>query len=102
MQHLLRREPSWRLGLIHIQCSRCGRDLDWAQPAFLAAHPSPRCWDCPQVEPPPQLPIRAHAEVIRVEAEVIPAEAEVLEIEAPSPVNLAFEAAVAEAEAVER
>jgi hypothetical protein len=37
---------SWKTGLIHIYCSECGRDLDWAQPEFVKVHPAPLCWKC--------------------------------------------------------
>lgn len=36
----------WKIGLIRIWCSRCGRHLDWAERAFLAAHPEPVCGPC--------------------------------------------------------
>jgi hypothetical protein len=75
------RTPAWRAGLVHIHCTGCGRDLDWAQPEFVAAHPEPRCWNCPQPAPPA----------------VVHAEAEVLQV-ALEPANEAFLVAVAEAE----
>jgi hypothetical protein len=33
-------------GLIPINCAECGRDLDRAQPEFLAKHPNPKCYRC--------------------------------------------------------
>lgn len=37
---------SWQRGLIHIWCTTCGRDLDWAQQAFVDRHPNPMCGSC--------------------------------------------------------
>jgi hypothetical protein len=51
--------------LVHIWCTTCGRDLDWAQPEFVAAHPEHRCAGCP--EPVPPAAIHATAEVISSE-----------------------------------
>ena len=113
---LFRRRPSWRTGLVHIWCASCGRDLDWAQPKFVASHPEPRCWPCQLAasQEPPQEPLKATAEVIwptpaviRPEPAIVRATAEVLRvdpltIEKPQPFNPAFEAAVAEAEVIER
>lgn len=44
MRFLARRAPQG--DLVHIWCSECGRDLDWAQPSFVAAVPRPRCGPC--------------------------------------------------------
>lgn len=98
---LFRRTPAWRAGLVHIWCTVCGRDLDWAQPEFVALHPSPVCANC-CVRPRTQHSARQAAEptVIHATAEVIRREPR--QLEAASPVNLAFEAAVAEAEEVQR
>lgn len=38
--------PQWRLGLKHIRCHHCGRDLDWAQTPFTDLHPEPICGYC--------------------------------------------------------
>jgi hypothetical protein len=45
----LRLSPKWRAGLVHIWCSECGRDLDWAPDEFAATHPAPLCWPCRQL-----------------------------------------------------
>lgn len=68
----LRRTPRWRVGLTHIWCSGCARDLDWAQPEFLARHPEPRCVHCGPAPAPRVLalpaapPVHAVAEVLAV------------------------------------
>jgi hypothetical protein len=88
-RRLFRRGPSWRAGLVKIRCNSCARPLDFAQPEFVAAHPEPVCGRC---GPRTRNTVRA----------VVSAKAEVLAIEAPTPINTAFERAVAQAEEVQR
>lgn len=56
----------WRLGRTHIHCFRCDRDLDWAEQAFLAAHPQPTCGPCCALglNQTTNTPIQAVAEVL--------------------------------------
>jgi hypothetical protein len=90
------RKPSWRAGLVPISCADCGRSLDLAQPTFVQAHPEPRCVLCQSVA--------ARTDLLKATdaLNTVVAQAEVLAIESPAPTNTAFEAAVAEAEEVER
>lgn len=95
---LLQRTPAWRIGLTHIWCTGCGRDLDWAQPEFLRLHPDPVCARCP-------IPAEAAVPMDRPEPTLIRAEAEVIRLQRPlalEPSNTEFLKAVAEAEVMER
>lgn len=91
MSQYLRRVPKWRVGLTHIWCTGCGRDLDWAQPEFLARYPDPLCAACPPREPVLVRPVITEATTVRAEAEVISV--------VP---NARFESVVASIEAGER
>lgn len=81
----------WKIGRTHIHCFRCDRDLDWAERAFLAAHPQPICGPCCALGHGQTAPIQAVAEVLST----MPAH----EL---APANEAFLRAVAEAEVIER
>lgn len=91
---LFNRAPAWRAGLVRIHCTGCGRDLDWAEPEFAAAHPQPVCVLCQSAI--------ARGDLHRATTALNTAVTEVLAIERPGPMNALFEAAVAEAEAIER